>query len=375
MTVQDTAGELARSTGDQSGTVPYQLERQSILMRPDPDNPHEAGGVLNPGGVRTPSGDYLLFPRLVALGNYSRVGVARVIYDNAGIPQNVERLGIALEPEAPYERNDWTGGGCEDARVNYVEPLGTYVMTYAAFGPDGPRSAMAISHDLMSWTRLGLIEFASMAGADMNRYTNKDHVLFPEAVPGPDGRLSLALIHRPMYEYWAGELATHSRPLPMPATVADRRWTMWISYCPLEDADWANPRPGASARPPVFSQHQVLAQPRATWEAERLGAGTPPIRLATGWLMFYHGIEALPSHGLLPNYRYSAGALLLDARDPRTVLYRSANPVLEPSTQEELFGVVGNVVFPTAVDQHESYLDVYYGIADDCIGAARMTIR
>jgi predicted GH43/DUF377 family glycosyl hydrolase len=35
---------------------------------------------------------------------------------------------------------------------------------------------------------------------------------------------------------------------------------------------------------------------------------------------------------------------------------------------------VDNVVFPTAVDQHEVYLDVYYGMADGYIGAARMTV-
>jgi beta-1,2-mannobiose phosphorylase / 1,2-beta-oligomannan phosphorylase len=177
-----------------------------------------------------------------------------------------------------------------------------------------------------------------------------------------------------MYEYWAGDLATHSRPLPPPQHVADARWSIWISYCQLEDADWAHPLPRTPLRPPVFSQHQVLVAPQESWESMRLGAGTPPIRLAAGWLLFYHGVEVLPAHGPEPAYRYSAGAVLLDAQDPRTVLYRSPRPVLEPGIHEELHGVVGNVVFPTAVDQHDAYLDVYYGMADAAIGAARMTI-
>ncbi len=375
MAVQQVAGEQGQRADDDAVPLPFQLERQSVVMQPDPGNPLEAGGVLNPGGVLTSGGDYLLFPRQVALGNYSRIGVARVMCDSAGVPQAVERLGIALEPTAPYECNDWTGGGCEDARVSYVAPLSTYVMTYVAFGPDGPRGAMAISDDLMSWTRLGLIEFAPMAGCDMNRYTNKDQVLFPEAVVAPDGRLSIALIHRPMYEYWAGDLANHSRPLPPPENVADTRWSIWISYCPLEGADWAHPRLGAPVRPPVFSHHQVLMAPREGWESSRIGAGTPPIRLAAGWLMFYHGVEIIPSQGPLPAYRYSAAAALLDAQDPRTVTYRSPNPVLVPGVHGELNGVVGNVVFPTAVDQHDAYLDVYYGMADTSIGAARMAIR
>lgn len=354
-----------------NGAVPYQLERLSIVMRPHPDDPHEAGGVLNPGGIRAANGDYLLFPRLVALGNYSRIGVARVLHDDDGIPQGVERLGIALEPEADYEKNDWTGGGCEDARVTYVEALGIYVMTYAAFGPQGPHSAMAISSDLASWKRLGLIDYAPLVGTDMNQYSNKDHFVFPDPVEGPDGRPSIALIHRPMYEYWAGDLANHSHPLVPPHNITDPRWSIWISYCPLDQAEWANPSVDAAAS---FGNHQVLATPLQPWEVERIGGGTPPIRLDGGWFTIYHGVEGMPGQGVLPVHRYCAGALLLDAQDPRQVLYRSSTPILEPALHEELYGVVGNVVFPTAVDQHETYLDVYYGMADDYIGAARMPI-
>ncbi len=91
-------------------------------MEPDPDNPHEAEGVLNPASVRGPDGELYLFPRLVARGNYSRIGIARVLFDAARNPVGVERLGVALEPEASYElRTD--GGGCEDPRVTFFEAL------------------------------------------------------------------------------------------------------------------------------------------------------------------------------------------------------------------------------------------------------------
>ena len=36
---------------------------------------------------------------------------------------------------------------------------------------------------------------------------------------------------------------------------------------------------------------------------------------------------------------------------------------------------MAEVVFPTAIDQHETYLDVYYGMADACIGAARIDLH
>ena len=69
---------------------------------------------------------------VVARGNYSRSGIVRVRFNAGGDPVAVERLGIALEPTAPYElRAD--GGGCEDPRITFVEPLKRYVMTYTAF--------------------------------------------------------------------------------------------------------------------------------------------------------------------------------------------------------------------------------------------------
>ena len=76
-------------------------------------------------------------------------------FDDAGDPIGVERIGIALEPEAPYERRG-NGGGCEDPRITFVEMLGLYVMTYTAFSSRGPRIALAVSEDLVRWRRLGL---------------------------------------------------------------------------------------------------------------------------------------------------------------------------------------------------------------------------
>src|SRR5271168_2921760 len=119
------------------------LQRLGMLMEPEPGNAQEVEGVLNPGAARGPDGDLYLFPRLVARGNYSRIGIARVKFDNAGDPRGVERLGIALEPEADYERLPDGGGGCEDPRVTYVEPLRRYVMAYAALSSMGPRIAFA----------------------------------------------------------------------------------------------------------------------------------------------------------------------------------------------------------------------------------------
>src|SRR5271154_2916533 len=103
-----------------SGMSGLKLRRLGMMMEPQARNAQEAEGVLNPGTVRGPDGELYLFPRLVAKGNYSRIGIARVQFDEKGDPKGVERLGIALEPEAEYELRPNGGGGCEDPRVTFV---------------------------------------------------------------------------------------------------------------------------------------------------------------------------------------------------------------------------------------------------------------
>jgi predicted GH43/DUF377 family glycosyl hydrolase len=97
--------------------------------------------VLNPGGVRGPDGALHLFPRLIAEGNYSRIGHARAMFENDR-PVGVERMGLALEPHESYEVSAG-GGGIEDPRVVYIPLLERYVMTYTAFVPYARSSSSA----------------------------------------------------------------------------------------------------------------------------------------------------------------------------------------------------------------------------------------
>ena len=177
----------------------FRLERLGQVMAPEPGDPLEVEGVLNPAAVRGPDGELYLFPRLVARDNYSRIGIARVRFDETGDPSGVERLGIALEPEAEYERRPDGGGGCEDPRITYVEPLQRYVMAYTAFSPNGPRIALAVSEDLFRWERLGLASFWPYDGLEFEGVDNKDACLFPVAIPNPSGRPELAILHRPLF--------------------------------------------------------------------------------------------------------------------------------------------------------------------------------
>jgi predicted GH43/DUF377 family glycosyl hydrolase len=353
------------------GSVPFNLRRLGVVMEPEAGNPLEVEGVLNPAATRAPDGELYLFPRLVSRRNYSRIGVARVRFSDDGDPVAAERLGVALEPTAEYElRAD--GGGCEDPRITFIEPLRRYVMTYTAFSSDGPRIALAISDDLFHWERLGLATFEPHGGLDFNGVNNKDALVFPVAVPDPNGRPAMAMIHRPLFP---GTDAAEIAAEPTGRTIDLDRESIWIAYCPLD-------RPGMAPHHLChFRSHHRLASPAAQWERLKIGGGAPPILMPDGWLVIYHGVAG--SHVVVDDeastLRYSAGALLLDGRDPRLIRYRSPTPILTPELPQEREGVVAEVVFPTGVDRRSDLgdpnrIDVYYGMADSRIGAARLDV-
>jgi predicted GH43/DUF377 family glycosyl hydrolase len=362
---------VADQGGGPDATDPvFPVERLGVVMEPDPRNPQEALGVLNPGAARGPDGELYLFPRVVADGNYSRIGRARVLFDAAGNPRGVERLGYALEPAADYERNRVTGGGCEDPRVTYIAALGRYVMTYTALGTSGPRIAVAVSEDTVSWRRLGELHFAH-ARVDFSRYGNKDASFFPEPVVDPDGEPALAIVHRPTYRQ---HFPDGSERTVVPARVQDTRESVWISYVNLRraraDEPWLTH---------VHDNH-VLLTPRAAWEQIKVGGGPPPLAIAPGWLMIYHGIRPLfgPDGAPAPRGQYGAGVAVLDRERPWHVLYRSPAPILVPQGAEAQTGTVHNVVFPTGLDPRPDLgprcVDLYFGIADYRIGAARLHV-
>jgi predicted GH43/DUF377 family glycosyl hydrolase len=71
--------------------------------------------------------------------------------------------------------------------------------------------------------------------------------------------------------------------------------------------------------------------------------------------------------------------MVLSEKHPHKVLYRSAEPILTPTLPEERFGTIGNVVFPTGIDRRDDLgspdrFDVYYGMADNRIGVARLDL-
>lgn len=348
-----------------SPTLGYRLERLGTLMSPEPGNPHEAEGVLNPATAWIDHELYL-YPRLVAEGNVSRVGLARVLFDGSR-PTGVERLGSVLEADRQWEHGV-NHGGIEDPRITTIPALGLHVMTYVAFGPLGPKPALAISQDGRAWTRLGpmLFSYDDALDADLNLFPNKDVVFFPEPIPDPAGRMSIAALHRPMWDF----TFTRAQEVAVPPTIsADDRPAIWISYTPVEDV---LDDPTALTR---MSGHRVVAGSTYDWEALKIGAGPAPVRIDEGWLLLHHGVTGEMSGGAFApqqKVKYVVGAMVLSADDPSKVIARSSEPIMVPETDDETAGTVSNVVFPTAIEDVDGRRLVFYGMADSRIGVAEL---
>ena len=240
-------------------------------------------------------------------------------------------------------------------------------MTYTAFGPDGPRIALAISEDAYQWERLGLARFAGSANVVGD---DKDAAFFPEPVISPKGRRSLAFYHRPMLHLSSldGRAA-----IPMIERMPfEDRESIRIAYVPLNPV-----LKDRSNLCNVAESVQVLS-PIAQWGSIKIGAGTPPVRYRVG--RYRRLAVGLPRRrrrvGRKPTLRYSAGIVIHDLERPDSILYRSPKPIMTPETRRERRGVVDNVVFPTGIDPRpdlgERTYDVYYGMGDYSIGAARM---
>jgi beta-1,2-mannobiose phosphorylase / 1,2-beta-oligomannan phosphorylase len=315
------------------------------------DFEHE--GVLNPAVIR--HGNIIhLFYRAVAKHNHSTIGYAQLSSPTQISTRFTKPL---LQPEYDYESQ-----GLEDPRIVKIDDL--YYLTYTAYNGTNALGALAVSKDLMKWTKMGILvpqvtydefheltltsktvhekyhrfnSFHGISNDSRVKIWDKNYVIFPRKING-----KFCFFHR---------IKPDIQIVVSVNSMADLTVAFWKDYL-LH-----------------FDEYIVLA-PKHKHEASYIGSGCPPIETVDGWLIIYHGV-----HDTIEGYIYSACAALLDLTSPQREIARLPYPLFYPDQPWEIKGEVNNVCFPTGTVLIEQTLYIYYGAADKCIGVVSVNIQ
>ena len=214
-----------------------------------------------------------------------------------------------------YEFVEW---GIEDARITKLE--NTYYLTYTGYSKYMPVVMLGETKDFKSFKIHGPITEPS----------NKDCALFPEKIGG---------------YYWKVDRPSY-----------DNLNTIWINRSP-DLIHWGG--------------YKMLMQPEAgTWEANKIGSSSCPVKTKEGWLMLYHGVRSF-GMGVI----YKLGVVLLDLEKPWIVIGKSKEPILSPEENYERIGDVNNVVFSNGlIMEDDGTVKIYYSGADMNICLAETSV-
>jgi predicted GH43/DUF377 family glycosyl hydrolase len=277
------------------------------------DWPYPVNSVFNPAAALV-DGETVLLCRVEDRRGISHLTVARSADGETG--WRVDEAPLITAADHGYTSR-W---GVEDPRINRVDGHDGWLITYTAYGPEGPCVALAATEDFRTVERIGVVMSPDDKNASLlSRRVDGQYVLF----------------HR-----------TTSR--------TSHRADVWLSRS-ADLRSWRTPQLVLSARPGPW------------WDNLRIGMGPPPLWTPHGWLGFYHGIKEIAG-GLV----YRMGLVLLDQDRPARVLRRSDEWLLGPVAPYERIGDAPNVVFPTGLlhDPERDLLRLYYGAADSHVALA-----
>lgn len=326
----------------------FEKYKDNPILRPNAENEWEERCVLNPAVVYDDeTQEFIMLYR--AAGNDARHQIKLGL---ATSKDGINFVRKSYKPAFEGHHDDPDGGCAEDPRLMKID--GVYYLTYAArpyapgrywlepyvegvtkapryldetdFFCDGlPSFAndnitvtyLAATKDFKTFKKFGRITEAAV--------DDRDAYLFPERING-----KYVMISRPKFK---------NAGVKMPS--------IWISFGD-DLIDFCSP--------------QLLMTGNEWWECQRMGGGTPPVKTDKGWFMLYHGVD---EKGV-----YRVGAVLLDLDDPRKIIARTKDFLMEPDSDFELEGLYEGCVFPTGAVVKDGTLFVYYGCADMYIGLA-----
>lgn len=298
---------------------------ENPIILPNPSNGWETWQTFNPGVIRIEDKIHFIY-RAIGDDGISRLGYA------------ASQDGISIDERLPYPiyehklnhsvfnyhsfASGGSFGGAEDPRIVQVAEENKLYMTYTACG-EGLRVGLTSinTEDFLQkrwqWSPSRLI---SAPGE-----VHKNWVIFPEKING-----KYAILHSICPE--------------ISITFRDSLEFQEDEY--------------------ITSFYDGKFRRRNCWDNWIRGAGAPPLKTKSGWLLFYHAMDN-DDPG-----KYKVGAMLLDLNDPTKILHRARKPVLEPQKDYEYNGFKAGVVYVCGAIQKNEKLLVYYGAADSYVSVA-----
>jgi len=278
------------------------------------DVPFKVNSIFNPGAIKH-DGKYLLLCRVEMPNGRSSFVIAKS--DNGEVFRVEDKP--CLTPDDHGEFKMYAEWGIEDPRI--VNIGNKYLITYTGYSNLMPVVMLAETEDFIKFKIHGPV----------SEPTNKDSIIFPEKING---------------YYWKID-----RPS------AEGRNDIWINQSP-DLIHWGN-------------YHFVTEPKSGSWEQNKIGASTPPVKTKDGWLFLYHGVR-----GFGISYLYKIGVMLLDLNEPWKIKGRSEEPIIIPELDYERTGDVGNVVFTNGwVVEDNGDVNIYYSGADTNICLAKTNIE
>lgn len=318
------------------------------ILSPNPENDWESLVTTNPGAwYDEESGEVKLLYRAAGHDKEHRIHLGLVTSKDGYSFQRVSN-----QPVLSPSENGFDAGCIEDPRI--IKIGDTYFVTYAArpFPPgqywldpakkmlnppvfenpwipyaiknNSTSTGLAITKDFKTFIRAGRMNSALE--------DDRDVIIFPEKING-----KYVLLRRPAE--WIGEKYGTSQP------------AMWISFSD-DLLSW--------------TENYLLAKAEYSWE-KKIGGSTPPIKTEAGWLVLYHVVG--------DDLLYRIGALLLDLDNPRKILARAPQWLMEPEADYEMEGFYNGVIFPCGNVVIDGTLFVYYGGADKYVGLATCSLN
>ncbi len=315
--------------------------KDNPILTPKLDSSWESLAVLNPAVIYDEaSQSFVMLYR--AADDSDR---HQIVLGKATSQDGIHFTRSSDQPNVTGSPGNTDEGGVEDPRLVKIDDW--YFMTYASrpfypgkywlnqkyprlTPPKGTLSYierndtlthLAITQDFVNYKKLGRITDS--------RVDDRDVIIFPEKVKGQFVRLS-----RPMT--WFGDGYENEKP---------------GTYIAFSDdlMEWSKPT--------------LLMKGETWWEDKKIGGSCPPIKTPYGWFHIYHGVST-------KDQAYRVGAVLLDLEDPRIVLARTSDFIMEPNQPYELEGFYNACVFPTGNVVKDGQLYVYYGAADKYVCVA-----